>query len=428
MKRLPPERLGSLVDDKVRTAVEYFAERVAHDFNNIITPILAYPDMLMSLLPDEKCVSIIRSMQESAERAMEVTKLLAALAGGGMAPPKRFDMSELTAEAIAAISQQIEGSDHIMIKQSLDKDLFVTIQPEVFVRALEVVLENAIRAVNLSPAGGSVSIEACSKRIAGLVGVGGEHIPEGSYQILSITDTGPGMSAEDLKHIIEPFVSGFLDRPGCGAGLGLSVAYCGLRRNGAYLQITSSPNVGTSVVMYFPVIAAADSDQPVAGEALQQKAPVIEASPPRQASPVPEGNAAAEPANGPRLLVVDDEPTIANLFKMILENFIPDVTVECAENGAEALDKFKQEHYPVVVMDLHMPIMDGQSAFFEIENYCKKAAVDMPAVIFCTGYAPQAPLRKAVEAQKRHVMLNKPVQSDMLVQAVKERLKAASAR
>jgi len=417
LKRLHPEQLGSLVDEKVRTAIEYFAECLAHDFNNIITPLLAYPDILAPLLPDERCVKLIRSMQESAQHALEVTQRLTALAGGGQTGPQTFDMSAVTAEAVAAVKKQLERSDHVVIRDSLSQACSITMQQEAFVRALEALLENAIRAVGSQACGGTVTVVAENVRIDCMSGVGGEHIPEGVYHSLSVTDTGPGMTAEDMRHIIEPFVTGLIKNPGCGAGLGLSVAYCGLRRNGAYLQIESGVQKGTRATMYFPIVRSG-------GAVKAETAPQGAAATPAQCAP--------EQENGPvgrkeqRVLVVDDEHSILNLFKMILENFIPGIVVDRADNGVEAVDVFKQGRHPVLVMDLHMPVMDGQSAFFEIERYCRQNDIPMPAVIFCTGYAPQAPLRQAIGAQQHHLMLNKPVQSHLLVRAVRERLEAVA--
>jgi CheY-like chemotaxis protein len=73
-------------------------------------------------------------------------------------------------------------------------------------------------------------------------------------------------------------------------------------------------------------------------------------------------------------------------------------------------------------MDLHMPIMDGEKAFLEIRKYCKEAGIEMPAVVFCTGYAASDVLHKEVAADDRHCILNKPVRDSVLVDALKQRL------
>lgn len=406
-----------MVDNRVRTAIEFFAERIAHDFNNIITPLLAYPDMLLTTVTDEKSVVLIRSMQEAAEHALAVTQQLAALAGGGQLGAEHFDASSVARAAVAAVRGQLEEVGNIEIREDLADALPVTMPQEAFVRALEALLENAIRAVDSTGTGGIVKISGAQVRVDCLSGVGGERIPEGVYHMLAVEDTGPGIQPEELQYIVEPFVTGALKRAGCGAGLGLSVAYCGLRRNGAYLQLESKGAEGTRAVMYFPVraqvVAASEPSQPSMTAATPRFAPA-----PQEVLTGAQGS--------PRVLVVDDERSIVNLFKMILENFIPGVVVDRANNGAEALEMFKNTHYPVLVMDLHMPVMDGQSAFFALEEHCREAQMEMPAVIFCTGYAPQAPLRQAVAAHSRHLLLNKPVQSNLLVRAVRERLPAVT--
>lgn len=87
---------------------------------------------------------------------------------------------------------------------------------------------------------------------------------------------------------------------------------------------------------------------------------------------------------------------------------------------------FGVRRYDVIVMDLHMPIMDGQTAFLEIERICQKNEWPMPSVVFCTGYAPRDAVKKAISDGTRHTLLNKPVRSEILVKAVQTRLGATS--
>lgn len=405
--------------------MEFFAERLAHDFNNIITPILAYPDMLMPLLQDERCVKLVRAMQESAERALGLTQQLAALAGGGANAAEPFNMSAITSEAIAAVRQQLAGEVSIVLEDEIEPNCIISMQQEMYVRALEVVLENAIMALNSSLRHGTVKVVVEKRQVVARTGIRGERIPDGTYHVLSVRDSGCGMNEEECRYAVEPFVTGFVRAASCGAGLGLTVAYCGLRRNGAYMELESKPDEGTHVTMYFPL--AAEATVAASEKSLPRFRPETQIRP-DAALPAQEDCSeavSAVPCPG-RILLVDDEPTIVGLFKMILESFIPGIEVDTAENGAEALKRFKEHHHAVMVMDLHMPVMDGQSTYFAIEDYCREAGILMPSVVFCTGYAPQAHLRQAVEAQSRHMILNKPVQSDVLVRAVRERLVAVA--
>lgn len=131
--------------------------------------------------------------------------------------------------------------------------------------------------------------------------------------------------------------------------------------------------------------------------------------------------ALVDPASG-RVLIVDDEEGIRGLFSMIIAHDLPDVHLDEARNGEEALSQFQREHHRVLIMDLHMPVMDGLTAFAKIQQFCESSRIRMPAVIFCSGFAPPRRVRDIVSASTRHFILSKPVKSDVLVRAIRTRL------
>ena len=123
-----------------------------------------------------------------------------------------------------------------------------------------------------------------------------------------------------------------------------------------------------------------------------------------------------------RILVVDDEASIVRLFTMLLEHGLPDKQVDAAGDGAEAVEKFAAGHHGVIIMDLHMPVMDGLNAFRNIESSCRARGWQMPAVVFCTGYVPPDSVIRAVAGGAAHCILQKPVLGDILVRTVAARL------
>jgi two-component system response regulator YesN len=133
---------------------------------------------------------------------------------------------------------------------------------------------------------------------------------------------------------------------------------------------------------------------------------------------------AAVPCDQGRILVVDDERSIRALFQMILAEELPGRRVDIASNGQEALDAFRSLHHAVLLMDLHMPVMDGHKAFCEIERHCRTGNWEMPAFVFCTGFAPPDALLDAIDASVTHCLLCKPVDTRTLVNAVRMRLHA----
>lgn len=132
------------------------------------------------------------------------------------------------------------------------------------------------------------------------------------------------------------------------------------------------------------------------------------------------GNGA--PCDRNRVLVVDDERAIRLLFQLILSEELPGREVDVASNGQEAFEAFQCRHHAVLLMDLHMPVMDGQQAFREIDDLCRRENLEMPSFVFCTGYAPPDELRNVIESSSRHGLLSKPVGTADLVRAVRERL------
>ncbi|MFC1463038.1 response regulator [Verrucomicrobiota bacterium] len=125
---------------------------------------------------------------------------------------------------------------------------------------------------------------------------------------------------------------------------------------------------------------------------------------------------------GGSILLVDDEGAIRRLFQLILAAALPDCRIDVAADGAEAVRCFTEGRHRVLVMDLHMPVMDGQTAFCKIQELCESGSLEMPAVVFCTGFAPPDVVTRVVEGSGKHCLLSKPVSGDVLTEAVRSRL------
>lgn len=130
---------------------------------------------------------------------------------------------------------------------------------------------------------------------------------------------------------------------------------------------------------------------------------------------------------GVRVLVVDDNEAVRRLFRMILTSGLTGCEVDVARDGAEAVELFARHRHRVLVMDLHMPVMDGEAAYHQIRRLCEERRWPMPAVVFCTGYAPPDTVQTIVAADHRHALLAKPVTADTVIHAVRNRLGAPGA-
>lgn len=129
-----------------------------------------------------------------------------------------------------------------------------------------------------------------------------------------------------------------------------------------------------------------------------------------------------KPRDVSKLLIVDDEPSVRSVFRRTLGREFPGLEITEAENGAIACDLFSSNHYGIILMDVVMPVMDGQQAFKTILKHCRDEQWEMPSVIFCTGYDPSNTIRKVVAEDSIHCMLQKPVTPKILIEAIETRL------
>jgi CheY-like chemotaxis protein len=131
------------------------------------------------------------------------------------------------------------------------------------------------------------------------------------------------------------------------------------------------------------------------------------------------GEGDGAPLQTSRILVVDDSRGIRELFRIMLHAALPDREISVAENGKVAVERFERERPGVLLMDLNMPVMDGETAFIEIDRLCRAKGWRVPAVVFCTGYAPPDLIRSLTDGETPHYLLTKPVSEDELVGAIR---------
>ena len=129
-----------------------------------------------------------------------------------------------------------------------------------------------------------------------------------------------------------------------------------------------------------------------------------------------------ESRNKGKILIVDDEMMIRKLFSTLIAMSCPELDIEQAENGREAVDKFSSGHHGVIIMDLMMPVMDGICAFEAISELCDEKDWEMPPVVFCTGFAPPDSVHDIVGDGTYHGLLHKPVFGDKIIDALTARL------
>ncbi len=393
------EPARGVTDAAVRQALRHFAGRIAHDFNNLLTPLLAYPELIRSDLPkDGISRNLMETLEETAETMAHIASRLAdfALPCGRAKHPLCID------DVLQQVLMQFKDDDvslGIELPPLQKSGIQLMISHDPLVVALKAICLNALEAMDGK---GVLTVKADELNVEVPFDAPGGEVPAGHYARISVHDTGPGISPDIRSTVFEPFFTTHKDSKIRGSGLGLTIALATVRDRGGYVLLGSvEEEDGCTVSILFPMEGDTVCAATVPAAAVET----------------------AEPENAPpHILVVDDEEPIVELFKLMLESSIPDVDVDIARNGREAVDMYEQGRHDVLVMDLHMPVMDGQAAFCVLCDLCSLNGWEMPGVVFCTGYAPPAGVKQAIAGESRHALLHKPVTTDNLVQAVNDRL------
>jgi CheY-like chemotaxis protein len=209
----------------------------------------------------------------------------------------------------------------------------------------------------------------------------------GDYVLLSVSDTGHGMDKETLNRIFEPFYT--TKGIGRGTGLGLAIVYGIVKQHGGYITCSSEPGVGTTFVIYLPVIPTKAEQETAAGE------PVL-------------------PMGTETILLVDDEELVRSLGKRILEPC--GYTVLSAANGREALDLYRKEisRIGLVILDIMMPEMGGKECLQNLQEMNPHIKV-----LIASGYTSGGTVKEATELGAKG-FVRKPYEMEGLLRAVRQ--------
>ncbi|MBI2822041.1 MAG: PAS domain S-box protein [Acidobacteria bacterium] len=228
-------------------ALGRFASGIIHDFNGVLTAISGYCQMaLKSITPDSPLYVPLEEIKKAEERATELTRQLLAF---GRRQEIQFDPLDLNS-VVGGMEKPIR---HLLGTQI---ELVASLHPDIGrINAhrgqLEQVITNLVsNAVHAMPQGGRLTLETHNVRLEQVREFDNEEVPAGSYVVLSVSDTGAGMSYEVRTRIFEPF---FTTRPrGKGTGLGLSIVYGIVRQSGGYIGVESQPGRGATFRIFLP--------------------------------------------------------------------------------------------------------------------------------------------------------------------------------
>ncbi len=328
---------AQLLQAQKMEAIGTLAGGISHDFNNLLQAILGYSQiLLMGRNNSDPDAVKLREIEKAAQRATDLTKQLLAFGRKVEIQPRPVDVNQVIKQVEKLLKRTIPKMINIELRLT-EPILTVNADP---VQLEQVLLNIGVNARDAMPEGGCLTIATTNvtpDEVFRKV-----NLQKGTIDcvMLTITDTGHGMTAEVMEHLFEPFFT--TKQVGHGTGLGLAMAYGIIKNHGGHISCQSAPGTGTTFQIHLPAIAAA----------APQDAEV-------QEDPIQKGE-------GETVLVVDDEVFLRDLAKDMLSANGYNILI--AASGEEALEIYRKEgtKIAIILLDLIMPGMGGKNCLAEM--------------------------------------------------------------
>ncbi len=378
-----------LLQSQKMEAVGQLAGGVAHDFNNILTAIVGYSDLLAAELGDNaQQREDIEEIRKAARRAAALTRQLLSFSRKQVLEPRIVDVNGVVLNLDKMLRSLM--SENIELETQLAEDLDAArVDPN---QLEQVIMNLAINARDAMPDGGTVTIETANATLGEDYAAKHVSVIPGVYVMLAVTDTGCGMTEATKARIFEPF---FTTKPaGRGTGLGLSTVYGIVKQSGGNIWLYSEPNKGTTFKIYLPAVDALPED-------IGKAAPVE-----------------AERQGSGTVLVVEDDEQLRRLTHRALA--AQGYEVLEADRGRSALDAARRHEGPIdlLVTDLVMPDTNGPKLAETL-----RAARPGLRVLFMSGYPDGAIVHHGM-LEAGVAYLAKPFTTEAITRKVREVLEA----
>jgi two-component system cell cycle sensor histidine kinase/response regulator CckA len=392
-------------------AVGQLAGGVAHDFNNVLTAIIGYCDlMLMRHTPGDSDYDDIQQIKANSNRAASLTRQLLAFSRQQTLRPEVLQLPDVVAEVSTLLKRLI--GEKIVLEVTHDRDLgAVRADPTQLEQVLLNLAVNARDAMTGTggpatsggkAAAGVLRLKTRRVTAADVRAMKSDILPIGDYTALVVEDSGHGIKPAQIGKIFEPFFT--TKEKGKGTGLGLSTVYGIVKQSGGFIFAESEVGKGTRFTIYLPVHV------PDAGDIADAAA---------AAAAKPKTEARREWSGGGRVLLVEDEDTVRAVAERALVRQGYEVTTAAdGEEGLEALGRVLGAggSFDLVVSDVVMPSMDGPTMAREI----RRLRPELP-LLFMSGYAEEQ-LRRDIDIPNMH-FLAKPFSVAQLVAVVEDILR-----
>ncbi len=370
-------------------ALGTLAGGVAHDLNNILSPLVAYPDLLLMDLPPESPLKTpLLTIKKSGQKAADIVQDLLTLARRGVLATQVVQLNDVISEYFSSLEFRSLQAAHPQVRFDIQLDerlLSILGSPVHLLKTVMNLVSNAAEAISGS---GTITISTRNEYIDRPI-AGYEDVREGDYVVLQVIDTGVGISSEDMARIFEPFYTKkVMGRS--GTGLGMAVVWGTVKDHQGYIDIQSTQGRGTVCSLYFPVTRKVVDNQTAEGDMVC-------------------------PRGCERILVVDDVLEQRQIVSTILERLGYEVI--CASSGEEAVTFLEKQDVDLVILDMIMdPGMDGLDTYRRIiELHPGQKA------IIASGFAETERVREA-QRLGAGAYIRKPYVIQALAQAVRKEL------
>jgi len=382
-----------LIQAQKMEAIGTLAGGIAHDFNNILTGILGYVSILKEKAKatnDPMLIKALSIIESSSLRAANLTKQLLAFARRGKYQETTVNLNNIVKEVLRLLEETLDR--RIKLIHSMQKNLWHIKADEG--QIYQCILNLCINAKDAMPDGGIIKLSTQNKVLTSHQHAVGNVIPPGRYVVLEVTDNGCGMPPDVKAKIFDPFLT--TKEQGKGTGLGLAMVYGIIRNHDGYIQVESSPGIGTTFTIYLPAINIANLKE--------DKIDISKYKNHRNDKPI-------------GVLVIDDESAILELTRDILTEYNYQVfTASTGEDGLKILKEYKTD-IDIILLDIMMPGMGGKETLFKI----KKDYPNIP-ILLVTGFAADKVAQELLRKGAAGILL-KPYRQTQLLKAIDNILK-----
>ena len=344
-KRLEAQLLQAQKMESIGT----LAGGVAHDLNNILGGLVSYPELLLLQLPqDSPLRESILTIQKSGEKAAAVVQDLLTLARRGVVTTEVININDVISEYLESPEYENLQSYHlgVHLETRLGENILNILgSPTHLSKTIMNLISNASEAM---PEGGTLTVSTENRYVDGPIR-GYDHVKEGDYVVLTVSDTGTGISPDDIGKIFEPFYT--KKKMGrSGTGLGMAVVWGTVKDHGGYIDVKSAEGKGTTFTLYFPVTR----------KSIEERSEI---------------SLKDYMSKGETILVIDDVEEQRKIASGMLKEL--GYSVVSVSSGEEAVEYLRSNKVDLLVLDMIMdPGMDGLDTYRKIlEMHSEQKAI-----------------------------------------------------